>query len=100
MRPFSLIKNSFLVLILAAAQMPSAVAQTPAPIIHPRATRAPEPEPANWRAMFDKYCVTCHNERSKTGGLMLDRIDVARVADQAVIWEKGVRKLHAGAMPP
>ena len=100
MRPFAFIKISFLVLILAAVQMPSAVAQTPAPIIHPRATRAPEPVPANWRAMLDKYCVTCHNERSKTAGLALDRIDLARVPDQAEVWEKVVRKLHAGAMPP
>src|SRR5260370_734526 len=55
---------------------------------------------ANGGAMRDRYCVTCHNERSKTGGLALDRIDVARVPDQAEIWEKVVRKLHAGAMPP
>jgi mono/diheme cytochrome c family protein len=92
MRPFSFIANSSLVLIFAAAQV-SLAAQT-------RATRTPEPTAANWRAMLDKYCVTCHNERSKTGGLQLDRIDLARVPDQAETWEKVVRKLHAGAMPP
>ncbi len=33
-------------------------------------------EPAA-RALFDQYCVTCHNERLKTAGLMLDKIDLA-----------------------
>ena len=61
---------------------------------------APAPVAENWRAMLDKYCVTCHNERSKTGGLALDRADLARVPDQAETWEKVIRKLHAGAMPP
>src|SRR5258708_4149495 len=109
MRPFLFFTKSRLartsaviltaVLILAASQM-SPAAQPPAPIVHPRATHAPERAAADWRAMLDKYCVICHNERSKTGGLMLDRIDLARVPDQAEIWEKVVRKLHAGAMPP
>jgi mono/diheme cytochrome c family protein len=98
MRLFSFIAHSSVFLILAAAQMPSAPAQTPAPIAH--ANRAPDPAAANWRAMLDRYCVTCHNGRSKTGGLTLDRIDLARVPDQAEIWEKVVRKLHARAMPP
>ena len=98
MRPFLFPTKSLLVLSLAAVQV-SPAAQPPAPIDHPQAARAPE-STANWRAMLDKYCVTCHNERSKTGGLALDRIDIARVPDQAEIWEKVVRKLHAGAMPP
>ena len=29
------------------------------------------------RVALDKYCVSCHNERVKTAGLMLDRADVA-----------------------
>ena len=90
MRSFT---KSSLILILAAWQMPQAAAQ-------PRATPAPEPAAARWRAMLDKYCITCHNERSKAAGLMLDRIDLARVPEQAEVWEKVVRKLHAGAMPP
>jgi hypothetical protein len=52
------------------------------------------------RAVLDKYCVTCHNERTKTAGLTLDRLDVGHVADAAEDWEKVVRKLRAGAMPP
>ena len=50
--------------------------------------------------MLDRYCVTCHNDRLRTGGLSLEQIDVARVADRAEVWEKVVRKLRTGAMPP
>ena len=32
--------------------------------------------------------------------MILDRVDLARVADNAAMWEKVIRKLRAGAMPP
>jgi len=52
------------------------------------------------RALLDKYCVTCHNQKVMTAGLALDRADVAKVAASADVWEKVVRKLRASAMPP
>ena len=52
------------------------------------------------RALLDRYCVTCHNERLQTAGLQLDTADVTRVAADPALWEKVVRKLRAGAMPP
>jgi len=52
------------------------------------------------RAMLDKYCVTCHNQRLKTGGLTLDTLNLDRVSDNAETWEKVLRKLHGGMMPP
>jgi Protein of unknown function (DUF1592)/Protein of unknown function (DUF1588)/Protein of unknown function (DUF1585)/Protein of unknown function (DUF1587)/Protein of unknown function (DUF1595)/Planctomycete cytochrome C len=55
---------------------------------------------SNTRAVLDKYCVVCHNQRAKTAGLMLDTLDLAHVSDRAEIWEKVVRKLRTGAMPP
>jgi uncharacterized protein DUF1592/uncharacterized protein DUF1588/uncharacterized protein DUF1587/uncharacterized protein DUF1585/uncharacterized protein DUF1595 len=55
---------------------------------------------ASERALLDQYCVTCHNQRLKTGGLMLDQLDLARLHDHAAIGEKVVRKLRAGMMPP
>jgi len=66
---------------------------------------APQPTPASesatpQRALLDKYCVTCHNQRAKTADLMLDKSDLARVPQSAEVWEKVVRKLRAGAMPP
>ncbi len=52
------------------------------------------------RALLDQYCVVCHNQRLKTGGLMLDQLDTASIHDHPEIWEKVVRKLRAGMMPP
>jgi len=54
----------------------------------------------NPRAVLDQYCVVCHNQRLKTAGLMLDTLDLAKVGDHAEVWEKVVRKLRTGAMPP
>jgi uncharacterized protein DUF1592/uncharacterized protein DUF1588/uncharacterized protein DUF1585/uncharacterized protein DUF1587/uncharacterized protein DUF1595/cytochrome c len=52
------------------------------------------------RALLDRYCTGCHNQRVKTAGLMLDTMDVATVGDHAEAWEKVVRKLRGGLMPP
>jgi hypothetical protein len=64
--------------------------------------RQPQPLPANPspRVVFDQYCVTCHNQRMKVGGLALDTLDVAEVGEHAEVLEKIVRKLRTGAMPP
>ena len=59
------------------------------------AAAAPAP-----RAFVDQYCVGCHNQKAKTAGLMLDTLDPAQVGDKAEVWEKVVRKLRAGMMPP
>jgi mono/diheme cytochrome c family protein len=52
------------------------------------------------RTLLDQYCVVCHNQRLKTGGLMLDTTDVAAPSAHAEVWEKVVRKLRGGLMPP
>ena len=46
------------------------------------------------------YCVTCHNEKLKTGGLALDRAELSDVAAHADVWEKVIRKVRTGMMPP
>lgn len=46
------------------------------------------------RLVLDRYCVTCHNERLETAGLMLDQIEVALPAQSAEVWEKVVRKFR------
>jgi uncharacterized protein DUF1592/uncharacterized protein DUF1588/uncharacterized protein DUF1585/uncharacterized protein DUF1587/uncharacterized protein DUF1595/cytochrome c len=56
--------------------------------------------PANDRALVDQYCLTCHNDRAKTGNLSLTGLDVSQPGDQADVWEKVVRKVRAGLMPP
>jgi hypothetical protein len=51
-------------------------------------------------ALISQYCVTCHNEKAKTAGLMLDKLDIDHAPDHAEAWEKVVRKLRGGMMPP
>src|SRR5437764_1464284 len=55
---------------------------------------------APYRALLDQYCVTCHNERAKTAGLMLDKLDLDHTGESAETWEKVIRKLRGGMMPP
>ncbi len=52
------------------------------------------------RALLDTYCVTCHNQRTKTAGLTFDTMDLATLPEHADVWEKTVRKLRGGMMPP
>jgi hypothetical protein len=52
------------------------------------------------QAVLTQYCVTCHNSRLKTGGLTLETLSLDRVGSDAETWEKVVRKLRAGLMPP
>jgi hypothetical protein len=52
------------------------------------------------RALLDRYCVTCHNDRLKTGGLTLEKVDVSDLQASAPVLEIVVRKLRSGQMPP
>src|ERR1700693_4586433 len=52
------------------------------------------------QALLTQYCVGCHNEKLKTAGLMLDKLDLAHPGQDPEAWEKVVRKLRAGMMPP
>ena len=52
------------------------------------------------QALIDQYCVTCHNQTAMTGGLALDRLNLANVGADAGVWEKVVARLGAGMMPP
>ena len=52
------------------------------------------------RALLDRYCVGCHNEKAKAAGLLLDKLDVTRPGENPESWEKVVRKVRAGMMPP
>ena len=52
------------------------------------------------RALVDRYCVACHNERMRVADLTFDTADVDDVGAHPEIWERVVRKLRAGAMPP
>jgi mono/diheme cytochrome c family protein len=56
--------------------------------------------PPTLKATVDTYCVTCHNQRAKTGGLSLDDAALVNVPEHADVWEKVVRKVRGGMMPP
>ena len=60
------------------------------------AASTPKPD----RTLLDQYCVTCHNQRAKTAGLQFDTMDLAHPDPDAVTWERAIRKLEGGMMPP
>jgi mono/diheme cytochrome c family protein len=73
----------------------------------PQAAEGPASRPsspakaaADYRPAIDKFCVTCHNQRLKTGGLALDTLDLGNPTADADTWEKVIRKLRTGVMPP
>ncbi len=51
-------------------------------------------------AVLAKYCITCHNEKRKTAGLMIDKLDLQHVGGDAEVWEKVARKFRTQEMPP
>ncbi|HEY4360967.1 MAG TPA: DUF1592 domain-containing protein [Bryobacteraceae bacterium] len=61
------------------------------------APAAPTVDPA---AIIDEYCVDCHNQTKRAGGFSFDTLDPAHFSEHAETWEKIVRKLRAGMMPP
>ena len=66
--------------------------QAPSPAA--RATAAPD------AAFVKQYCLTCHNSRTNAGGLALDALNPLSVDGHTEVWEKVVRKLRTGVMPP
>ena len=52
------------------------------------------------RALLDKYCVVCHSDKLKTGGISLQSADLTNIPAGAETWEKVIHKLSLGAMPP
>jgi Protein of unknown function (DUF1592)/Protein of unknown function (DUF1588)/Protein of unknown function (DUF1587)/Protein of unknown function (DUF1585)/Protein of unknown function (DUF1595)/Cytochrome C oxidase, cbb3-type, subunit III len=57
-------------------------------------------DPTPHSATLNKYCVTCHNDKARTGGLSLQSVDLTTPDTNADTWEKVIRKLRTGAMPP
>jgi len=51
-------------------------------------------------AMVKQYCATCHNDRSKPGGLSFAAFDATQVAEHADVAERMIRRLRSGMMPP
>src|SRR5215471_2904785 len=59
--------------------------------------------PSQQRALLDRYCVSCHTQKNKDRGnvpVALDSADVSNPAADAELWEKVIRKMRGGLMPP
>jgi len=52
------------------------------------------------RVMISTYCAGCHSSQAKMGGLALDALNLDAVPNDAIVWEKAVRKLRGRLMPP
>ena len=83
-----------------AASTPAAHAAASPTAQHAVAAGAAVATPAAERALLDQYCVTCHSDKLKTANLSLQKLDINTVGDHAEEWEKVIRKLRAGMMPP
>src|SRR5262245_53170536 len=59
--------------------------------------QSPAPGP---QSLVRTYCVSCHNDTAKTGGLSLQNLDLSNIPDNAAVWERVARKLRSGEMPP
>ena len=93
---FSRSASALVVVLLALivrSAAPSVQAQQPAAAAPPTSAEA---------AFLKQYCITCHNERAKANfaNLALDTLDVSRVGAASATWEKVVKKIRTGMMPP
>ncbi len=83
----------------AGSPPPQAGGAAPRPT--PAAPASVTPAPAGHdQDLLKRYCFTCHNDRLKTAELSLQGIDPANVSRDAATWEKVLKKLRSGAMPP
>ena len=83
--------------VAAAEKQGPAVAAAIKPVASHASTAL---EPGAQNALVKQYCVTCHNDKMKAGGLTLAEFDAAAVEGRAETAEKMIRKLRAGMMPP
>jgi hypothetical protein len=90
----------------AAASAPRTVATAPRPVASAPKPAASHGQPTELStasaqtALVKQYCLSCHSERGKAGGLSLADFDASKVADAPHVTEKMIRKLRAGMMPP
>ena len=76
-------------LVLASGSRPQGREQQPA-------ASAVTPQ----RALINQYCLGCHNDKAKIGGLSLNDFNPDAAGQHAEIAEKVIRKLRGGLMPP
>ena len=85
------------------ASQSGAAGRTPQSMTSPRPATSrvnAQSVPLAAQPVVTRYCIICHNDRLKTGGLTLENRDAAHPALDAAVWEKAIRKVNAGMMPP
>ena len=87
-------KKVLLILLSVCSSLGVAGAQQPS------GSNSSLPPASSQRAFVDTYCVTCHNDRLRTGELSLEKVELQNIAEGSETWEKVIRKLRTGAMPP
>ena len=55
---------------------------------------------ASHAALVKTYCAACHSDRTRSGELSLEHADLTDIPRHAEMWEKVIRKVRAGMMPP
>jgi hypothetical protein len=80
--------------LLAGALLTGAV-----PALAATPAAPPAPVQASW-PLIENYCQKCHNATDWAGGVAFDTMDPGQVSADAEVWEKAVRKLRGGLMPP
>jgi mono/diheme cytochrome c family protein len=101
--PIWLVTVTLMTWVVAVAVVPGAQgpgAQTPAGSTAVNRQAVPALDAPAAQALVDRYCVTCHNDRTQTAGLSLASADAGNAPVQAEVWEKVIRKVSAGSMPP
>jgi mono/diheme cytochrome c family protein len=94
MRLVAVFLASLLVILSSGSRNLAAVR----PALQESSSTSPSSSPH--RALIDQYCVTCHNQRSKTANVMFDTMDLGNVSKAAETWERALRKIRGGMMPP
>ena len=89
-----ILSSQFAVTVVAVVM--SGFVATPVQAQQSAAAQSASPQ----RALINQYCVTCHNEKLKVGGLELSTANVDNVDQNPELWEKVLRKVRPRYMPP
>ena len=95
-RHFSIVAGGWLAAILVAAAQMQAAGPAQQPTGAPAAPGTPQ-------ATLQRYCLTCHNQNLKERGtvpIAFDTLNLSNAGADAEVWEKIVRKVRTGLMPP
>ena len=89
--------------VLAGAMcVPGSALSASAPAAAAKPARPGRAQTGEQRALLDKYCVGCHNEQRKAqyANLAFDTLSLDDLGAHSDVWERTIKKLRIGAMPP